>query len=269
MFYYVAKIGWLIAKPSNLLVIVMLAGLVALGRGRARTGRRLVLAAVLLAAIGGLSPLGNALILPLENRFRHEGPPLEPERIAGIIVLGGAEEARVGVGRGQPALNEAAERVTEAIALARRFPEAPVVFTGGSAVWVGRGPTGAEAVGMAFRRMGLAPERIRLEDRARNTWENAVFTKALVGPEPGEVWLLVTSAFHMPRAVGVFRRVGFPVLPWPVDYRTAGAGDLLRLNDSVSEGLRRLDFVTKEWLGLFVYWITGRIDDVLPGPGGS
>jgi len=85
-----------------------------------------------------------------------------------------------------------------------------------------------------------------------------------VRPAAGERWLLVTSAFHMPRAIGCFRAVGFDVIPWPVDYRTSGPGDAWRLFPRASEGLRRVDLAAKEWAGLLAYYVTGRSTALLP-----
>src|SRR5262249_31594682 len=93
---------------------------------------------------------------------------------------------------------------------------------------------------------------ITLEDHSRNTVENAVYSKAIVQPKPGERWLLVTSAYHIPRAIGVFRKAGFPVEPYPVDWRTRGVEDALHPFATVSDGLRRTDTAVHEWVGLAV-----------------
>ena len=114
--------------------------------------------------------------------------------------------------------------------------------------------------------LGVGEGRLLLEREARSTWENAVYAKALAQPKPGERWLLVTSAAHMPRAIAVFRKVGFAVEPWPVDYRTAGAGDAWRPFDAPSEGLKRLETALREWIGLVAYRLTGRSDELFPGP---
>jgi uncharacterized SAM-binding protein YcdF (DUF218 family) len=114
--------------------------------------------------------------------------------------------------------------------------------------------------------MGVGAERLLLEDRSRNTSENARFSMQLAAPKAGERWLLVTSAYHMPRSIGLFRRVGFPVEAYPVDWRTGGAADLLRPFDRSSEGLRRADIAMREWVGLLVYWLTGRTSELFPGP---
>ena len=117
-----------------------------------------------------------------------------------------------------------------------------------------------------FASLGIAPERIIAEEQSRNTVENAVFSKLLAMPQPGERWLLVTSAHHMPRAMGVFRAADFPVEAYPVDWRTRGPIDLLRPFDSVGRGLERADTAMHEWIGLLIYWLTGRSAQLFPGP---
>jgi uncharacterized SAM-binding protein YcdF (DUF218 family) len=130
----------------------------------------------------------------------------------------------------------------------------------------GEGATEAESVRQFFVDMGLPPERVLLEDRSRNTDENALFSRDLIKPKPGERWLLVTSAYHMPRSIGIFRRAGFAVEPYPVDWRTRGTADWTRAFDRMSEGLRRTDLATREWVGLLAYWATGRSAELFPGP---
>jgi uncharacterized SAM-binding protein YcdF (DUF218 family) len=93
-----------------------------------------------------------------------------------------------------------------------------------------------------------------------------VFSRLIANPQPGERWLLLTSAFHMPRAVAVFRAVGFPVEPYPVDWRTTGPADLFRPYPSVSEGLRRTDVAVREWVGLLLYRLTGKTAELFPAP---
>lgn len=265
MFFYVAKIAWFVAQPSNALLLALALGALLLWGRWARAGRRIVTGSALLLLIAGLSPLGNAVVLPLEERF----PPatLSDGRAPdGIIVLGGAQDMLVSGSRNMPALNEAGERVTEAVALARRFPKTRIVYSGGSGAILYAQE--AEAVGARalFSRLGLETKRLELEDRARDTYENAVYAKALAQPKAGERWLLVTSAFHMPRAIGCFRKAGFAVEPWPVDFRTRGRQDLTRFFSKPSEGLRRVDLAAREWAGLVVYWLIGRTDALFPAP---
>jgi uncharacterized SAM-binding protein YcdF (DUF218 family) len=262
--FYISKIFWGVMQPGMLLLILVVAGVGLLGTRYLRTARALLVFAAVFLVLGGLGPLSTWLILPLEDRFPRANLAGRP--IDGIVILGGAEDARVAKGRGTHALNESAERMTEAATLARRYPEAKVLFTGGSVEILSEPTVEADAAGIVLRDLGIEGSRLVLERKARNTEENAALAKALAKPKPGERWLLITSAWHMPRAIGLFRKAGFNVEAWPVDYRTAGPGDAWMLFASPIEGLRRLDLVAKEWLGLVVNWLTGRSEALLPTP---
>lgn len=264
MFFLLSKILGFFALPSNILITLALIGIVLMATRFARAGRRLAVAAVILLAIAGLSPLGNAIILPLEERF----PAWDAARGAptGIISLGGALDTVVSPVRGEVALNEAAERMTAIAELARRFPDARVVFTGGSDRIIFAGVSEASLAERLFLSFGIAKERLTLEDKSRDTLENARFTYDILKPKPGERWLLVTSAHHMPRSVGVFRAAGFSVEAFPVDYRTRGAIDLLRPFATLGDGLRRTDTAAREWVGLLAYRLSGRTAELFPSP---
>ena len=263
MFFGISKILGFLTWPSNLLVLLGIAGALLLATRFARAGLQCVLASILLFAICGFSPMGNALILPLEQRF----PPWNPARGApdGIIILGGAFDTVVAPARGEISLNEAAERMISAVELARKYPNARIVFSGGSGRIIYAGSAEAELAVRLFEYLGVPASRIITEDRARDTDENAKFSKAVAEPKPGERWLLVTSAHHMPRAIGAFRRAGFPVEAYPVDWRTRGPEDLGRPFRTLSDGLKRTDTAGHEWIGLLIYWLTGRSSELFPG----
>ena len=269
MFFYLAKALWFLLQPSTLIALLIGYGAILIWTGWARWGRRFVTVGAVLLLIAGLSPLGNALILPLEDRFPRTDLDTPPPP-TGFIVLGGAEDRLVGQARKAPTLNEAGERMIEAVALARKFPDAKIAFTGGDAGIFYKSDTEAEGAASLLTAMGVAPERLVLESKSRDTFENAEFLKAELERQgdlgPGKRWVLITSAFHMPRAMGAFRKAGLELEPWPVDYRTRGPIDLTRPFDKVSEGLRRVDAASREWVGLLSYWLTGRSDDVYPGP---
>jgi uncharacterized SAM-binding protein YcdF (DUF218 family) len=264
MFFILAKILGFFSMPSNVLMSLGVIGVVLTATRRARAGRRIAVTALILLGVAGWSPFGNAIILPLEERF----PPWDESRgaPAGIISLGGALDTIVSPVRGEVALNEAAERMTAIAELARRFPGARIVFSGGSGRIIYDGISEASLAARLFASFGIAKERIALEDKSRDTDENGRFTKELVQPKPGERWLLVTSAHHMPRAVGVFRAAGFPVEAFPVDYRTRGAVDLLRPFSTLGDGLRRTDTAMREWVGLLMYRMVGRTEELFPAP---
>ena len=136
-------------------------------------------------------------------------------------MLGGAIDADLSADHGAVVFTRAADRVVEAAALARHYPKARIIFSGGSANLTD-GPREADYAAAIFERLGVAKDRLIMERRSRNTMENAEFSKELAAPKNGERWLLVTSAFHMPRSIGIFRKVGFAVEPYPVDWRIGG-----------------------------------------------
>ena len=114
--------------------------------------------------------------------------------------------------------------------------------------------------------LGVPAQRMTFENRSRNTYENATMTRAIVQPRPGERWLLVTSAAHMPRSMGIFRRAGWNMIAYPVDYRTFGDARDVRPTTLALDALRRIDAALHEWIGLLVYRLTGKTDSLLPAP---
>lgn len=265
MFFYLSKILWFFVAPSNLVLICLGFAVLAFLVRRMRLGAILASAGAIAYGVFGFLPLHVWLLAPLENRF--PVPDLKGRQVEGIIVLGGAVDPATTAARGPVQLSDSASRMTAAMALARQFPQAKFVFTGGSASILGSKLTEAGAAKLFFEQLGLPSGRLILEDRSRNTYENAVFTKRLVAPKPGETWLLVTSAFHMPRSVGIFRKAGFTVLAYPADYRTDGRrGEYLKPVRELSWGLRLTDMAVREWIGLAAYYATGRTDALLPAP---
>lgn len=265
MFYFVSKIVWFFATPSNALVALALLGLLLMrAPKRAVLRKRMVVASAVLLLVAGLSPLGNALILPLEERFpafNDDGTP-----VAGIVVLGGTYDTEATNAHGQMALNETGERVIALGDLARRYPAAKIVYAGGGSEFTPDTTPEATLVENTAHQLGVEAGRIIYERKSLNTFQNAVYAKEIAAPAEGERWLVVTSAFHMPRTMGVFRAAGFAVTPYPVDYRTAGDVSLIRPFAFASEGLRRTDLATKEWIGLIAYRLSGRTEELFPGP---
>lgn len=264
MFFPLSKVIYFLVTPSNLFVLLGLAG-VALSTLTVRRKPGLWFSGIGLLGLlaGGLSPLPAWVLLPLEERFPAFADDRPPD---GIIVLGGGIEAGLSAGRGQVIVNDAGERPIYMADLARRYPKARLVFSGGSGSLVDGSIAEADIVSRDADILGLPRTRLILENRSRNTRENALFSAVMVQPKPGERWLLVTSAFHMPRAIGCFRQAGFSVTAFPVDYRTRGPRDALRFGSFASEGLLVLDLAMKEWIGLAVYRLAGYTDALMPGP---
>ena len=133
--------------------------------------------------------------------------------------------------------------------------------------WIPSRITESDIARKLFLSLGLEESRLLFEDKSRNTYENAEFTKALVQPKSGETWLLVTSAYHMPRSVGIFRKVDFPVVPFPVDFTSMGdKRDFLRPSAEARLGLKHTDRAVREWIGLAAYYLTGKTSALLPAP---
>jgi uncharacterized SAM-binding protein YcdF (DUF218 family) len=254
-------ISWLIV-PSNLIVIGLLVGVAG---GRFLRPLRAVGAVTIVAvAVIAALPVGKLALHPLEDRFPR--PSDLPEPVDGIIVLGGAVRPGLAAAREEASTNEHAERLAAGLMLARRFPEARLVYTGGSGSLAAAAPRETEVARRWYAEAGLPQGRLELEDRSRTTWENAVYTRDLVRPRPDQRWLLVTSAAHMPRAVAAFRAVGWEVIPWPVDYDTGEDIDIYL--PVFSENLETIDLAFHEWTGLLFYRLTGRTRELFPLPHG-
>jgi uncharacterized SAM-binding protein YcdF (DUF218 family) len=263
-----SKLFWALVQPSNALLLLLLLATIGLLLGYSRLGTWLLCGVTAILVTITVLPIGTWLLMPIENRFP---APALPDQIDGVIMLGGAVEPDVSAIRRQIALNDAAERVTAVQELARRSPDARLVISGDNGSLVGGPDRPAQALKSFYRRQGLDVGRVLFEDRSRNTVENAAFSRELVHPGPDERWLLVTSAYHMPRAVGVFRQVGWPVIAYPVDYRTVGTVDLWSTignlaQPSVADRLVELDQAVKTWVGLLAYWLLGRTSALLPAP---
>lgn len=258
MNFVLSKILWGLFQPSSLVAIFFAAGAVFAISGRAKAALRLFAGGAFLYAVFGFLPLANWVLAPLEIEAKATAAE-NLDGAAGIIVLGGAVGTATSLARGVPHLNESADRMIEVLRLAARYPALPVFFSGGKGDLFPRKDfdTEAEVALRFFEAFDLAPPRLRFEDRSRNTLENAVEAAKALQPKPGQKWILVTSAFHMPRAKALFEGQGFEILARPVDFRTNGFDDWWRPFPRAWEGLRRLDLAAKEWIGIAVAWLAG------------
>ncbi len=262
MSWVLGKLVFLVVRPSNFLLLLAIAGSILAWRGR-RGGLALATAAIGAIALVTVLPVGLWLTRPLETRFPL--PRTLPERVDGVVVLGGGVALELFAGNGRPDFDDAGDRYLALLELARRYPEARILFTGGIGRIEGAAVAEADAIEALWARHGLPRERLLLDRAARNTIENAINAKAIAAPKPGETWLLVTSAKHLPRSIGCFRAVGFPVTPFPVDFRTGGPPS--PLDDlRVSERLYELDEAMYEWFGLLYYRLLGHTNELFPGP---
>ena len=263
MFFVLSKVFWFFIQPLNLALFLLLVGVVALLAGWRRLSIAGCVSGFLILALATWTSLGAIMLTPLEERFQR---PAAPEKVDGIVVLGGGLEGAINLARGGYELNSAGDRFVETAVLARRYPDARIVVSGGTGSLILDGEGDADTAERLLSALGVDRERMVLENKSRDTYENAVFTKQLVSPKPGETWLLVTSAFHMPRSMALFRKAGFDVLPWPVDYRTSGREGVGLMRDNPQDSLQNTSVAIREWIGLLAYWLSGRIDTPFPGP---
>jgi uncharacterized SAM-binding protein YcdF (DUF218 family) len=264
MFFLFSKVLGFFTIPSNAIAVICALGVALLLMRRPRAGRSILALGIGLLLLFGYSPAGNVLLLSLSDRFpawQFDGH--DPD---GIIVLGGAIDSEASAARDALELDAAAERIVAMLELARRFPNARIVFSGGSGNLIDNSVPEAPIAGQLLDRFGIAPARVVLEDQSRTTYENAALVRRLVEPKPGERWLLVTSAFHMPRSIGTFRAAGFEVEAYPVDWRTRGWVEAAIPFDRLSAGLDRTDVAIHEWIGLIAYRLTGRSSTLFPAP---
>jgi uncharacterized SAM-binding protein YcdF (DUF218 family) len=263
MFFSLSKILWFLVDPANLLLMALIIGVILIWLPWRRLARWWMTLTLLYALVIAVVPIGAHMRLALENRF--PPPAALPDRVDGIVVLGGTIDQFVSKDRGSIAINGAVERLFALADLAQKYPETKLVFTGGSGVLTDQSVKEADYIAPILKKLGVAPSRVVYERESRNTAENAVFTKRLVQPKPGENWIVITSAFHMPRAMGVFRRANWPVIPYPVDYGMKSAPPL-SITFNLQSGLNNFSGALHEWLGLTFYWLTDRTNQLYPAP---
>lgn len=257
--FFIGKILSMAFMPTAFLVEMLLVGLLL---RRFRVGRMLVGLSAAAFAVCLVLPVDQWAVRPLDDRFPQVRTP--PAHVDGIIVLGGSIDDLTSEDRQTPVTGAAGDRLTTFVTLARRYPDARLVFTGGSGDVVQGVTNEAKWVRRLFEGLGLPPERVTYEDRSRTTHENATDSFALIHPKPDETWILLTSASHMPRSVGVFRQAGWHVLPYPVGYMTRDR--LTQPSLSLGGRMALLDWAAHEWIGLVTYRLRGWTDALFPGP---
>lgn len=262
-FFFLSKLAWWFIDPANLVVFAIGAATVLLFVNRVHLGRAILVAVALFVGALAVLPIPDLLINALEQRFPRPDPL--PEKVDGIILLGGAQIPSLTEEYGTPALNRSATTATSFLWLARRYPHAKLVFAGGSGDPLDGSLSEADTLRLFLQQQDFDADRVLYERRSRNTYENAVFAKPIAAPRAGETWLLVTQAAHMPRSVGVFRQAGWDVTAYPEAY-LFGQHTGFRAPYNVQSALAIFSSAVREWVGNFVYWLTGRSQAFFPAP---
>ena len=256
-FFIASKLVGALLRPDTWIIIALASVVLALIMQRRRLALWVSGLTLFLLVALAILPLGNLLLQPIERTYP-ANPPLS--QVDGIIVLGGGENARASAYWDQMQFNEGGDRFAAGIALARQFPDAQLLFTGGSGALRDLGGTAVSEASIAerfFLDQGIDPERLLLEGRSRNTAENASLSLALANPSANETWVLVTSAFHIPRAMRSFEAAGWTgLVAWPVDYRTSRFTD--DIGWDLTENLQVFNTAIREQVGQMAYRLTGR-----------
>jgi len=252
------KMLWVALQPDNLLALWLALSVSLLWTPWRRAGRVGATIGVLVLATCGLFPVGRWAALPLETRFP---VPELPAAVDGIVMLGG--NLRTGLVQRPDDLASVSQHAIAFAELARRYPAARLVFTGGAAPHILNAENEVEAARPLLAALGIDLGRVLFEATARTTMENAARSMQLAQPNSGERWLLIASAVHMPRAVGVFRAHGWPVIPYPVDLPPKPPpGAVFSL--ALAQNLVALTRAAHEWLGLLAYRLLGHTRELLP-----
>ena len=254
LFFWFSKLVWLLISPDTVIFVWLCAGIFLLWLRKNLWGRRILTGLAATILFIGLFPVGEWILGPLENRYP-PNPTLE--NVDGIIVLAGPESASLTSARDQVVLSDAAERNLNFMRLARQFPGAQLIFSGGSGSLLGQEFKAADVAKRLFSEQALDISRITFERDSRNTYENALFSKALINPQSNQRWVLITTSWHMPRSMAVFCKVGWAMTPYPVDFQTRGSIDF-RINWDLQGSLRLISVGIKERIGLVAYRVTGK-----------
>ena len=264
MYFIVSKLLWFVFCPSNFLILMMALGTALSVFGYARTGRFFLIPSLVAFLAIGFLPIDEWSARTLETRFppwQDDGRPVD-----GIIILCGSINIGSSAAWDSLSLNSTADRIVAMSDLERRYPSAKLVFTGGYGALLGRPIAEADILDRHIASLGLAADRVIFERQSRNTRENAIFTKTMLNPKPSEHWLLVTSAWHMPRSMGLFRKAGWNIEAYPVGWTTAPGYEDIASDTEMSGHFFRFDKMFREWIGLFAARLAGYSDDLFPGP---
>ncbi len=264
-FFIVSKLGWAIISPGNLVVLLMTFASIMLLLNKVTLAKWIFIPLTITNCLLMVYPVSDSLLSPLESRFSK--PIALPQHIDGIIVLGGGEKLTQSLSWHTQELGDAGDRFIGAAVLAKQFPDVPIIYSGGSnllrPVQNGqRGQNEANIAQMLLTAIGISKDRLIIESESRNTAENFLFLKRKL-PTPNGTYLLVTSAYHMPRSVGVARQQKIKVIPYPVDYMSNSKESRQWDFDFIGH-LQILDLAWHEWLGLTTYYWTDKTSEWLP-----
>ena len=254
--YLFSKIIWVILNPLNLLLIFLIIGFVFKIINMKIISKAFYTLSLIFFVIVGIFPTGNIILSKLEKSY----PALTtlPSHVDGILILGGPSGPGLTREHGQVSFNEAGERLTESVKLIKNYQSSKIVFSGG----FGELPHTYVAKKF-FSEMGIDISYIIFESKSRNTFENILFSKKIINPKEFENWLLVTSSFHMSRAINVAEKLNWKFIPYPVDFRTSKKLISFKPGLSLLDNFNSFNLASHEVVGLISYYLLGRSSKIL------
>lgn len=260
MLFGLSKIFWTLVQPLNALCLMAILGFIVRLRWK-QAGQRIMTVSLAFIILLGILPAGPLLVTWLERQY--PTPETLPRKIDGIIVLGGAFESYLSAETGHIVANDQVDRIFCFLDLARHHPEAKLVFSGGAGDILNPDAMEGDDARAFFKLAGF-DRRILYEEKSRNTYENVLYSKEMLAPQEGENWLVVTSAYHMPRSIGIFEKAGWKVIPYQCDPKTDGTYNAFHRLPNAAGNFHLLNLAVKEILGSIVYYLTGKTAFILP-----
>ncbi len=261
IFFVLSKLLWLLIRPENLIIIALAIVILLFFLKKDELAKKYLYITSTMIFFIAIFPIGSWLLYPLETHFPTK--PDLPKQVDGIILLGGSFLPSNSEAWNKVQTNSFADRIHDFLALIHRYPNAKAIFTGGSASVLNAHQTEAYFAEKLFTNIGIKKGRIEFEDRARNTYENILYSKKIAQPQANETWVVITTAFHLPRTIGIFCQQQWPVIPYPADFHTNPKG-LFSLTLNLSAHLNTLNYAIHEWIGLVAYFLTGKTTSLLP-----
>ena len=255
MSFYLSKILWLILNPFNIFIFITLLSIFLYFIKLKRLSLIIFLINFVFITLISFLPIGSYLIYTIEKEYHSNINP--PEKVDGILILGGATIPQLYNEYNQISLNGSSERLVESVFIIKKFDKAKVIFSGGSGL-VNRPDLDHAKVAKSFyKKIGIETNQIIFEDKSRNTYENIIYSKKIANPKINENWLLITSASHMKRALLIADKNNWKLIPYAVDFKNIKNFKLIP-NLELLKNLNSFQQASHEWLGLISYYLMGR-----------
>ena len=257
--YFISKFIWLFLTPLNFIIILFATGLLFSLINKKLLSKIFYIFSLMLFILIGIFPTGNLLLFKLEQYY--QSPSIIPNNITGILILGGPTSVGLTVAHNQVSFNEAGERLTESIKIIRKYNPKIIIFSGGSQKQTFN-DSHSYVAKRFFSEMGIDVSQINFEFKSRNTYENILFSKKIAHPKKNEKWLIITSSFHMKRAMNIAEKIEWNFTPYPVDFRSGNKFTSFKPSFSLLENFNSFNLAFHEIVGLISYYMLGRTNKI-------